>query len=68
MGERMQAVGCDFRDGLPEKVVFVQRAQGGKFKTEEDELFVTERNWDISLTNREMAKQTVVTVILHSGF
>lgn len=40
----MQAVGCDFRDGLPEKVAFVQRAKRGKFKTEEDALFVTEKS------------------------
>lgn len=36
-GQRTQAMGCDFkeaRDGLPEKVAFVQRLEGGKFKTE----------------------------------
>lgn len=38
---------CDFRaarDGLTEKVTFVQRLKGGKFKTEKFALFVTERN------------------------
>lgn len=40
---------CDFRvakGGLPEKVAFVQRLEGGKFKTEKSALFVTERNWE----------------------
>lgn len=32
--------------GLPEKVAFVQRLEGGKFKTEKFALFVTERNWE----------------------
>lgn len=40
----MQAVGCDLRDGLIEKVVLVQRAEGGKSKTERDALFVMVRN------------------------
>ena len=32
--------------GLLEKVTFVQRPKGGKFKTEKFVLFVTERNWE----------------------
>lgn len=37
---------CDFRvarGGLPEKVAFVQRLEGGKFKAEKFALFVTEK-------------------------
>lgn len=34
------------RGRLREKVAFVQRLEGGKFKIEKFALFVTERNWE----------------------